>query len=191
MTTGERIRAARKQAGLTQRELADRLHIAYTGIGQWESDKRKPKRSTLERIAAALGAPVEYLTDPQYIGEVELLEFVCDEWPRASDQLEAAQQEGDQDRIERLEHICVELRKISDNISFARDMQDKLPEEEEKLLELFRQLNRKGQRMILRLATDYVKIPDYLKPSINRGPMPALRAGCDSANVDRKDEHLE
>lgn len=61
MTTGERIRAARLRAGLTQQELAEKIGISYQGIGQWERDARKPKIETLSKIADAVGAPVPFL----------------------------------------------------------------------------------------------------------------------------------
>ena len=54
MTIGERIRAARKSAGMTQAELAEKLGIPYQSIGQWENGIRNPKQETLRRIAAAL-----------------------------------------------------------------------------------------------------------------------------------------
>ena len=55
MTTGERIKAARKKVGITQAELAKRLGISYVGISQWENNLRRPKQETLKRIADALG----------------------------------------------------------------------------------------------------------------------------------------
>ena len=62
MTIGQRIRAARKKAGMTQRQLADKLGIPYQSIGQWENDQRNPKITTLQRIAGALGVHVFDLT---------------------------------------------------------------------------------------------------------------------------------
>lgn len=61
MTTGARIKAARKAAGMTQAELANRLGIPYQSIGQWENDLRNPKYETLQKIADALGVTVLYL----------------------------------------------------------------------------------------------------------------------------------
>lgn len=61
MTTGERIRSARKFANITQQELADRLGIPYQSIGQWERDKRNPKVETILRLAKALNVPMSYL----------------------------------------------------------------------------------------------------------------------------------
>lgn len=64
MTTGQKIKAARLKAGMTQAELAKKLGVAYQNIGQFERDVRKPKIDTLERIAAALGVfPTELLSD--------------------------------------------------------------------------------------------------------------------------------
>ena len=61
MTTGELIKAARKKAGMTQAQLAEKLGISYVGVSQWENDLRNPKLDTLQRIASALGVPVQDL----------------------------------------------------------------------------------------------------------------------------------
>ena len=61
MTTGQLIKAARKQAGLTQMELAEKLGIPYQSVGQWERDIRNPKYESLRRIADALNTSVSYL----------------------------------------------------------------------------------------------------------------------------------
>ena len=74
MTTGERIKAARKSAGITQKELADRLGISYQGIAQWENDLRNPKRETLHRIADALGVTTYDLMGQTEGGGVEGLD---------------------------------------------------------------------------------------------------------------------
>lgn len=63
MTVGERIKAARKQAGLTQKELAERLGLSFQAIAQWENNLRKPKLETLQKIAAALEVPIYELME--------------------------------------------------------------------------------------------------------------------------------
>lgn len=63
MTTGARIKAARKAARMTQSELAKRLGIPYQSIGQWENDLRNPKLETLQKIADALEVPLYTLID--------------------------------------------------------------------------------------------------------------------------------
>lgn len=67
MTCGQRIKTARKQAGMTQSELANKLNIPYQSISQWERDVRNPKRETLQRIADALGVSVDYLLGPYHL----------------------------------------------------------------------------------------------------------------------------
>lgn len=63
MTTGQRIKAARKAAGMTQAELAQKLDIPFQSISQWERDIRKPKKETLENIAKALKVDPLELSD--------------------------------------------------------------------------------------------------------------------------------
>lgn len=71
MTTGQCIKAARKRAGMTQKELGERLGVAYQTLAQWENDLRNPKRETLQRIAAALGTTVSNLLPPDNYWEDE------------------------------------------------------------------------------------------------------------------------
>jgi len=60
-TIGQRIKAARQRAGLSQSELADRMGRPYQSIGQWERDMSSPKFSSLEEVANALGISIEEL----------------------------------------------------------------------------------------------------------------------------------
>lgn len=52
---GKSIKAARKAAGLTQKELAQKLGISFQSVAQWENDLRRPKFETIQKIADALG----------------------------------------------------------------------------------------------------------------------------------------
>ena len=61
MTTGEKIRNARKKAGLTQTELASLTGTAQANIAYYENGKRKPKYETLLKIASALNTDVHQL----------------------------------------------------------------------------------------------------------------------------------
>lgn len=54
MTTGARIKAARKKAGMTQDDLGAELGVSGSMIAQYETGKRKPKIETLKKIADAL-----------------------------------------------------------------------------------------------------------------------------------------
>ena len=70
MTAGQRIKAARKKAGLTQKELGEKLGITYQTLAQWENDLRNPKYDTLQRIAAALDVPVPELMGLEQIDRI-------------------------------------------------------------------------------------------------------------------------
>lgn len=55
MTVNEKIKCIRKEKGLTQKELGDRLGgISQQQIGQWETGRANPKYETLQKIAEAL-----------------------------------------------------------------------------------------------------------------------------------------
>lgn len=58
MTTAENIKKARKNAGLTQKELGIKLGVSAAMIAQYESKKRKPKIDTIQKIATALNISI-------------------------------------------------------------------------------------------------------------------------------------
>lgn len=61
---GARIKAARKKAGVKQKEVAAKMGINERGFSQWESNKRTPTLKTLSKIADAIGCEVgELLPD--------------------------------------------------------------------------------------------------------------------------------
>jgi ribosome-binding protein aMBF1 (putative translation factor) len=55
------IRAWREQLGLTQVEVAERLRISQAAFAQVEAADARPRKSTLRRVAQALGLSVEQL----------------------------------------------------------------------------------------------------------------------------------
>ncbi len=62
MTIGENIRKIRKEKGLTQKELGERLGITQSAIGQFENDKTCPTVITILRIADALNVEFSDIT---------------------------------------------------------------------------------------------------------------------------------
>ena len=75
MTTGQLIKIARKNAGITQSELAQRLNIPFQSVSQWERDLRNPKYETICRIAAALDVEFADLV-PQEVGGKMIVDHV-------------------------------------------------------------------------------------------------------------------
>ena len=51
---GERIVAARRRLGLTQRELARRLDVDASTLGRWERGEGQPSRKLVGRLSALL-----------------------------------------------------------------------------------------------------------------------------------------
>ena len=58
MKTGQLIRQLRKEKDMTQRELADKLHITDRAVSKWERGLCAPEISLLEPLAEALGCSV-------------------------------------------------------------------------------------------------------------------------------------
>ena len=55
---------ARTRAGLTQEQVAERMHTTQTVIARLESGRTKPSTRTLERFAAATGSRLRILLEP-------------------------------------------------------------------------------------------------------------------------------
>ena len=51
---GERLRKLRKEAGLTQQELADKIGVKTTQVARWEKSFNHIQPDALKRIAKAL-----------------------------------------------------------------------------------------------------------------------------------------
>lgn len=60
MDVGARIKLARVKAGLTIRDLADRVGVTPTAISKFERGEIAPRQSTLLRLAKALSVGVEF-----------------------------------------------------------------------------------------------------------------------------------
>ncbi|MBR4961518.1 MAG: polymer-forming cytoskeletal protein [Clostridia bacterium] len=69
---GQNIAALRKEAGLTQTELADRLHVSHQAISQWERGETLPDILTLPALAEIFGRSAGVL-----LGMEEMLPAEC------------------------------------------------------------------------------------------------------------------
>lgn len=63
MSTGEKIRQARKEAGLTQKELGKKLNVSQAAIAQYENEKSNLQLHTIRKIADTLGCSINTLID--------------------------------------------------------------------------------------------------------------------------------
>lgn len=76
MSTGERIRRARKAAGLSQTNLASELGKSRSMIANYETDTRTPDDETLAEIAEALGVTPQSLQDRNLDSVQDVLEVL-------------------------------------------------------------------------------------------------------------------
>lgn len=68
------IRSARASAGLTQRELAEKLHTRQPVVSRWESGRDEPRLSTLARIMSACGLSLSLVVEPEGVDRAQLRE---------------------------------------------------------------------------------------------------------------------
>lgn len=106
MTVGERIKEYRKQAGLTQKELGDRLGVSNVHIGQYERGLRNPRLPQLKKIADALDIPFDLLVSDK-------VEALVDTSRQIDPSIMDAFTQGEFE--EKLSHIGYSLKVINDN----------------------------------------------------------------------------
>lgn len=70
MTLGEKIKAARKSKGFTQKQLAELINAKHNSVSDWESDRYKPDMDTIELLCGVLDVTPTYImgskTDKEY-----------------------------------------------------------------------------------------------------------------------------
>jgi len=71
IATGKLIRSARKQSGLTQKELAEYAYIPQSTLSKMENGKIEPSASEIVYLANALNKPIIYFFPNQIIRQVE------------------------------------------------------------------------------------------------------------------------
>lgn len=63
MNLGENIKKARKAAGVTQKELAERLQVYQKDISRWENNELTPNAITLAIICRELNASADEILE--------------------------------------------------------------------------------------------------------------------------------
>lgn len=118
MTTGDRIKAARKAAGLTQKELADKIGVKFSVIHKYETGMVvNLKRETIAALAKALDVKPSWL-------------MCMDEEIKKEPILE----EGDR-LTEDEQHFLTEFRKLSvgaqESVNQILQIVNKFPEDQQ------------------------------------------------------------
>jgi transcriptional regulator with XRE-family HTH domain len=70
---GERVKALREAAGMTQTDLAERMGVSPQGVQKWESGASSPRFSRLYGLSEVLGVPVSHLLpdDPKLVQPID------------------------------------------------------------------------------------------------------------------------
>ena len=63
MNLGENIRKARKAAGVSQSELAERLQVYQKDISRWENGERTPTMEVFTKICRELNASADEILE--------------------------------------------------------------------------------------------------------------------------------
>nr|WP_297275471.1 helix-turn-helix transcriptional regulator [uncultured Agathobaculum sp.] len=64
MTTGEKIAALRREKGLSQEALGEKLGLSRQAVSKWESDQAVPTMDNLVELSRLFGVPVDTLLRP-------------------------------------------------------------------------------------------------------------------------------
>ena len=63
----ERLKKLRKEAGLTQKEIAQQMQVGQNSYSNWEKGIRTPIRPTIDKLAEILNTSTAYL-----LGETDI-----------------------------------------------------------------------------------------------------------------------
>lgn len=148
---GMRIQAARKKAGLTQKELAAQIGLATGTVQQYELGKRTPKLEVLQNIADAL--------------EISLTDL----FPTSRDVVAENTSALSKAHLAQAEKALTtgkvtstsEYLKTDESLKFSNQVKEQLGDSF--LLGCYAKLNKKGQQIALERIAELTKIPDYQK----------------------------
>lgn len=74
---GENIRTIRKEQGLSQEELAERIHVVRQTVSKWEKGLSVPDAELLEALSEALETPVSVLLGKNVVLREERTEVLA------------------------------------------------------------------------------------------------------------------
>lgn len=63
MTLGEKLKEARKKAGISQEQLSEKLGVSRSAVAKWETDNGIPDIDNLKTVSRLLNVSIDYLLD--------------------------------------------------------------------------------------------------------------------------------
>lgn len=109
----EDLRRIRKNAGLTQKELAEKTGVSYSTIVKYENGLRKPKADNLLKIFFSLGLPIpeDCFTGLDY--EKSLFEEQKDSYQYVRDNVNEIMNRLDKQSLYKLNQYAIDLDILS------------------------------------------------------------------------------
>ena len=71
MTLGQKLKELRTLKGLTQKELADQLHVSFQTVSKWENGENEPDIATLKELSSMFNCSVDYLIGQDEVDKSE------------------------------------------------------------------------------------------------------------------------
>lgn len=62
MTIGQKIKKLRLEKELTQKDVADQLHVTFQTVSKWEKDEDEPDISSLRKLSRLFGCSMGHKT---------------------------------------------------------------------------------------------------------------------------------
>ena len=75
MTFGEKLRQARKAAGMTQKDLAQAVDLKHNAVSNWEKGISSPDPETIRRLCEILRMPPNFFFESEESGALSGVEF--------------------------------------------------------------------------------------------------------------------
>ncbi len=75
MTFGQKIKKLRNDAGLTQKDLANKMNVSFQTVSKWESDLNEPDIASIKELSKFFNCSFEYLLNDE---EEEIKEEVVE-----------------------------------------------------------------------------------------------------------------
>lgn len=72
MTLSEKIYELRRQSGMSQEELAERLKVSRQSISRWENGSAQPDASNLSQLAKLFNVTADYLINEEYNSDTDV-----------------------------------------------------------------------------------------------------------------------
>lgn len=194
MTIEQRIKDSRKNAGLTQRELAEKAGTATGTIQQYELGKRQPRIEQFIAIAAALNVDVNWLMNGYTLAQrdQDQKDYMSKRYKDIEAQIDGSIRvhvSPEQREYNRLMKKRTDGTITEEELHRLTDLHSRLPLIQESLVKLGDILNRLGQCMVKLndegqhkvedYAQDLARIPEYQATPAPQSP-PSPQEGKDT-----------